>query len=102
MVLLPTTTRAVTPVHVVTTTAVSLLFLVLPALSAITPSCSCSCGVRADLVDSDFIVAVNSAQQDGSCGKKVKITNTNTGKTATALAADTCKLPNPTIFMKSS
>lgn len=91
MVLLPTTTRAVTPVHVVTTTAVSLLFLLLPALFAITPSCFC--GVRADLVDSDFIVAVNSAQQDGSCGKKVKITNTNTGKTATALAADTCKLP---------
>jgi len=47
---------------------------------------------RADLIDNDWIVAVNSAQQSGSCGKKVKITNTKNGKTATALAADTCKL----------
>lgn len=40
--------------------------------------------------DSDYIVAVNSDQQNGSCGKKIKVTNTKTGKTATALAADTC------------
>lgn len=51
------------------------------------------CGsVEADHVsDSDFIVAVNAPQQPGSCGKQVTITNTKNGKTATALAADTCK-----------
>lgn len=57
--------------------------------------------IGADHIDDDFIVAVNAPQQSGSCGKKVKITNTKNGKTATALAADTCKsiplqfLPSP-------
>ncbi|TXT12876.1 hypothetical protein VHUM_01277 [Vanrija humicola] len=38
----------------------------------------------------DFIVAINSAQYPGSCGKTVVIKDTTTGNTATATAVDEC------------
>lgn len=40
--------------------------------------------------DSSYIVAVNSAQYSGSCGRSVRITNTNTGESITARCADQC------------
>lgn len=86
-----TTTRAVTPVHVVTTTVVSPVSV--RSCLLLDGSCSRALASLARVLtfpDNDWIVAVNAPQQGGSCGRKVKITNTKNGKTATALAADTC------------
>ncbi|KWU46789.1 hypothetical protein RHOSPDRAFT_31606 [Rhodotorula sp. JG-1b] len=49
-----------------------------------------SCGSVAS--DSDYVVAVNTAQVDGGshCGSSVHITNTQNGKSITARVADTC------------